>query len=116
MLWNFADDYQQLPARQLEIPSPLQPLRFASGLFALALLPSIRTSVSMRLNWPLTMPLAQAGEPFILSDLSLPTFKHLPTLLADALPDDFGNALIDAWMASEGMVKDAITPPIASPA
>ncbi len=30
------------------------------------------------------------------------TFHGLPGLLADSLPDDFGNALIDAWLAREG--------------
>ena len=58
---------------------------------------------------PLTMPLAQASEPFIFTNLPTPTFKRLPALLADALPDDFGNALIDAWMASKGIAKEAIT-------
>lgn len=42
------------------------------------------------------MPLAQAGEAFIFSDLPSPAFKRLPAHLADAQPDDFGNALIDA--------------------
>jgi len=58
---------------------------------------------------PLTMPLERAGEPFVFADLPTPTFKRLPALLADALPDDFGNALIDAWMANKGVPKDAIT-------
>lgn len=59
---------------------------------------------------PLTLPLAQAGAPFIFTDLPASTFKRLPAMLADALPDDFGNALIDAWMASKGLAKEAITP------
>lgn len=59
---------------------------------------------------PLTMPLAQADEPFLFTDLPELTFKRLPALLADALPDDFGNALIDAWMADRGITKGAITP------
>ena len=59
---------------------------------------------------PLTMPLSQAGEPFVFTNLPTQTFKRLPATLADALPDDFGNALIDAWMAGEGITKDAITP------
>lgn len=59
---------------------------------------------------PLTMPLAQGGDPFVFADLPAPTFKRLPALLADALPDDFGNALIDAWMANKGIAKEAITP------
>lgn len=30
------------------------------------------------------------------------TFRGLPGMLADALPDTFGNALIDAWLARQG--------------
>jgi serine/threonine-protein kinase HipA len=59
---------------------------------------------------PLTMPLAQARAPFVFADLPELTFKRLPALLADALPDDFGNNLIDAWMASRGVAKEEITP------
>ena len=59
---------------------------------------------------PLTMPLAAATEPFVFAALPEPTFRRLPGLLADALPDDFGNALIDAWMAREGVERSAITP------
>jgi len=59
---------------------------------------------------PLTMPLAAAREPFVFTDLPELTYKRLPAMLADALPDDFGNSLIDAWMASKGVAKSAITP------
>lgn len=58
---------------------------------------------------PLTMSLATAHQPFIFTDLPEATFRRLPGLLADSLPDDFGNALIDAWMAREGVGKDQIT-------
>ena len=37
------------------------------------------------------------------------TFRRLPALFADALPDDFGNALIDAWMAEHGTTRAEIT-------
>lgn len=49
---------------------------------------------------PITMPLSNR----IYSFPALPreTFHGLPGLLADSLPDDFGNALIDAWLAKEG--------------
>lgn len=57
---------------------------------------------------PLTMPIAQALHVFPL--LPEATFKRLPAMLADALPDDFGNALIDAYLAKEGVAKEAITP------
>lgn len=59
---------------------------------------------------PLAMPLAKAHEPFVFTDLPEASFKRLPALLADALPDDFGNSLIDAWMAGKGVAKSAITP------
>jgi serine/threonine-protein kinase HipA len=59
---------------------------------------------------PLTMPLAQARSPFVFADLPELTYKRLPAMLADALPDDFGNALIDAWMANKGISKNQITP------
>lgn len=58
---------------------------------------------------PLQMPLAQAVEPFVFPSLPKETFKGLPALIADALPDTFGNALIDAYLASRGVERDAIT-------
>ncbi len=59
---------------------------------------------------PLTMPRAQATEPFIFPALPELTFHRLPALLADALPDDFGNALINAWMAGQSVAREHITP------
>jgi serine/threonine-protein kinase HipA len=49
---------------------------------------------------PLTMPLS----PQVYRFPSLPqvSFHGLPGLLADSLPDKFGNALIDAWLATQG--------------
>jgi hypothetical protein len=58
---------------------------------------------------PLTMPIATAREPFVFADLAELTYRRLPGMLADALPDDFGNTLIDAWMAREGVAKSQIT-------
>jgi serine/threonine-protein kinase HipA len=58
---------------------------------------------------PLTMPLADTSATFAFSNLAEPSYHRLPGLLADALPDDFGNALIDAWMARKGMDKNAVT-------
>lgn len=59
---------------------------------------------------PLTMTTAAYGPPgFAFPGLPEPTYKGLPGMLADALPDDFGNALIDAWMATKGISKNAIT-------
>ena len=58
---------------------------------------------------PLKMPLAGAHDPFVFTDLPELTFKRLPAMLSDALPDDFGNSLIDAWMARQGVQKQNIT-------
>lgn len=49
---------------------------------------------------PLTMPLSRRLYRF--PELSRNTFHGLPGMLADALPDKFGNALIDAWLATQG--------------
>jgi serine/threonine-protein kinase HipA len=59
---------------------------------------------------PLNMPLEKASAPFVFTDLPPETYKRLPAMLADALPDDFGNRLIDAWMARKGVDKATITP------
>jgi len=58
---------------------------------------------------PLHMPLSDSRSTFIFPTLPQATYFRLPALLADALPDDFGNALIDAWMAQRGVEKSAIT-------
>lgn len=57
---------------------------------------------------PLTMPLATT--PYEFPELPRATFKGLPGLLADSLPDKFGNALIDAWLASQGRTPDSFNP------
>lgn len=52
---------------------------------------------------PLTMPLGEArGQVFEFPSLNRETFLGLPGLLADALPDKFGNAIIDAWLVRNG--------------
>lgn len=49
---------------------------------------------------PLTMPLSR--QVYTFPALSRETFHGLPGLLADSLPDRFGNALIDTWLARRG--------------
>jgi serine/threonine-protein kinase HipA len=49
---------------------------------------------------PLMMPLGDQVHTF--PALPTGTFHGLPGLLADSLPDKFGNALIDAWLATQG--------------
>jgi serine/threonine-protein kinase HipA len=57
---------------------------------------------------PLQMSVRQS-EPFVFTDLPEITFKRLPAMLADTLPDDFGNALIDRYMADKGLDKSRVT-------
>jgi serine/threonine-protein kinase HipA len=54
---------------------------------------------------PLTMPLSERIYEF--PNLPRGTFHGLPGLLADALPDRFGNALIDAWLAAQGRTPES---------
>lgn len=54
---------------------------------------------------PIVMPLSRRVYRF--PGLSRPTFHGLPGLLADSLPDRFGNALIDAWLATQGRQADS---------
>lgn len=49
---------------------------------------------------PLAMPLREA--PYAFPELSPASFHGLPGMLADSLPDRFGNALIDSWLARTG--------------
>jgi serine/threonine-protein kinase HipA len=49
-------------------------------------------------------------SPRIFTELPVATYQRLPALLSDALPDDFGNALVNRWMADHGVPADRITP------
>ena len=49
---------------------------------------------------PFELPLREG--PFDFPGLPRETFKGLPGLLADSLPDKFGNALIDRWLTEQG--------------
>ena len=54
---------------------------------------------------PLVMPLSPRLYQF--PALPAGSFHGLPGLLADSLPDRFGNALIDAWLATQGRSPDS---------
>ena len=58
---------------------------------------------------PVHMPL-RSDFIYVFQGLDRETFKGLPSILADSLPDDFGNALIDAWLAQQGRSKATFTP------
>jgi len=57
---------------------------------------------------PLKMPLRKQIYSF--PELNFETFHGLPGLTADSLPDDFGNAVLNAWVASQGRQPSDITP------
>lgn len=62
---------------------------------------------------PIMMPLAKSKGvkyKFIEHKGINSTFRGLPGLLADILPDKYGNALINAWLASKGRLNGTLNP------
>lgn len=57
---------------------------------------------------PIKMPLSKRIYSF--PELEFETFKGLPGLIADSLPDDFGSAVLNAWVAGSGKQPGNITP------
>lgn len=72
-----------------------------------------------QLGWdlsPLKMPVSHSKNQFSFPELrkdknsEYDTFKGLPGLLADALPDKYGNQLINLWLAQQGRPQDSMNP------
>ena len=72
-----------------------------------------------KLEWelsPLKMPLTREQKIFSFSELrkendsGYDTFKGLPGLLADVLPDRYGNELINLWLAQQGRPGNSMNP------
>lgn len=57
---------------------------------------------------PLVMPLGP--NPYSFPALPRTTFKGLPGMLADALPDKYGDRLINAWLAEQGRSPESFNP------
>lgn len=57
---------------------------------------------------PFKMPLRP--EPYEFPELDARTFMGLPGMLADCLPDKFGNALIDTWLAKQDRDPQSFNP------
>jgi len=57
---------------------------------------------------PIKMPLDPKIHQF--PELPEGAFKGLPGMLADSLPDRYGNALIDAWLARRGRSPESFDP------
>lgn len=58
---------------------------------------------------PIEMPL-NTKTVYAFRRLPFNTFRGLPGLLADSLPDKFGNALINAWLARQGRRPETFNP------
>ena len=72
-----------------------------------------------RTGWelsPLQMPLHSAVKIFSFPALRMKfesgpdTFKGLPGMLADVLPDRYGNELINLWLTQQGRSTDSMNP------
>ncbi len=72
-----------------------------------------------RMGWdlaPLKMPVSITKSKFDFPELKkdknseYDTFKGLPGLLADVLPDKYGNQLINMWVAQQGRQQDSMNP------
>lgn len=57
---------------------------------------------------PISMPLANRVYSF--PELGWETFRGLPGMLADLLPDDFGNSILNEWAARQGMSPTELSP------
>jgi len=72
-----------------------------------------------QLEWdlaPIKMPIEQRDRIFSFPELrasrnsEFDTFKGLPGLLADVLPDKYGNQLINVWLAQNGRQQNSMNP------
>ncbi|MBZ0200456.1 MAG: type II toxin-antitoxin system HipA family toxin [Ignavibacteriaceae bacterium] len=65
---------------------------------------------------PLKIPIAQGSRIYSFSELrkgrneTEDTFQGLPGLLSDALPDRYGNKLINTWLAKQGRAENSMNP------
>ncbi|WP_024769422.1 type II toxin-antitoxin system HipA family toxin [Aquimarina macrocephali] len=60
---------------------------------------------------PIHMPIrSSAKKIYSFPNLNQETYRGLPGMLSDVLPDDFGNRLIDQWLALNDIPKSKFTP------
>jgi len=55
---------------------------------------------------PITMPVSTRLHTF--PELPVSTFHGLPGMLADSLPDRFGNAILDVWLSAQGRTASSL--------
>ncbi|MBN1187727.1 MAG: type II toxin-antitoxin system HipA family toxin [Bacteroidales bacterium] len=58
---------------------------------------------------PFLMPLKEKVL-YEFPNLNFNTYKGLPPMLADSLPDDFGNQIMNAWLSMEGKTVNDLLP------
>jgi serine/threonine-protein kinase HipA len=58
---------------------------------------------------PIMMPVAGRAGAFIFPGLAERSYHRLAPLVADSLPDSFGNAIVTAYLATEGVSADKVT-------
>ena len=54
---------------------------------------------------PFMMPLS--NQVYVFPELLSDAFKGAPGLIADSLPDKYGNAVIDRWLAKQGRTPES---------
>ena len=65
---------------------------------------------------PIKMPISQGSRIYSFPENrrrrneTEDTFKGLPGLLSDALPDKYGNKLINTWLSQQGRAEDSMNP------
>ena len=65
---------------------------------------------------PIKMPIRQGSRIYSFPELrkgkknTEDTFKGLPGLLSDALPDKYGNKLINTWLVQQGRLENSMNP------
>jgi serine/threonine-protein kinase HipA len=65
---------------------------------------------------PIKMPIAQGSRIYSFPEIrkgrneTEDTFKGLPGLLSDALPDKYGNKLINTWLSRQGKSENSMNP------
>jgi serine/threonine-protein kinase HipA len=78
-----------------------------SGAFAFEYDPAwVRTGVEIA---PILMPTSSRTRNHVFAGLPEQTFHRLPPMIADSLPDKFGNAIVDAWLATQGVTPSEVT-------
>lgn len=66
----------------------------------------VRTGIQLA---PVLMPTGGRQRLYTFPNLPEATFHLLPPMIADSLPDRFGNAIIDAWLATKAVAATEVT-------